>query len=359
MHHLHLMKSINKVLITDSFTKQSIAISKYLKRDCPELIRVGVLPHKVNKCFLRIYKMFYDEVTELSLKEIVVNSSLNIDLIIPVWASSVQLLIDYGYEKCVLPDKNNFRICLDKYLTYTLVEELSLDVPKTYLYNELNNISFNKKYVVKQRSELDKDMVYYVSSKDGVNAVSYKETCVIQEYVEGKAIGFFAVYSNGKLMDYYMHERIMEYPITGGPSVAAKTIYNEKVYLSGKKLLDTMNWHGVAMVEFKFDENNNKAYVIEINPKFWGSTELGLKYGINFGKLIINIYLRHAQVKTFAKRKHVKFFWPLDNHLLAIFKSGRFFSLVSYFRLDYSTNISIKYILYKLVRMINKLVQRS
>ena len=41
------------------------------------------------------------------------------------------------------------------------------------------------------------------------------------------------------------------------------------------------------MVEFKLDEQTQEVKLMEINPKFWGSLELGLAAGVNFGELLV------------------------------------------------------------------------
>ena len=50
-----------------------------------------------------------------------------------------------------------------------------------------------------------------------------------------------------------------------------------------------LKWHGVAMVEFKKKFLTNKLYLMEINPKFWGSHDLAIASGINFAKEYISI----------------------------------------------------------------------
>lgn len=97
----------------------------------------------------------------------------------------------------------------------------------------------------------------------------YKENIIMQEYVEGKAYGVSMLFDyDSNLIDYIAHERILEYPITGGPSALCKSIYNEKLIQDASKLLKELNWQGLAMVEFKGDT------LIEINPRFWGSLPL-------------------------------------------------------------------------------------
>lgn len=155
-----------------------------------------------------------------------------------------------------------------------------------------------------------------------------------------------------------MHQRLREYPITGGPSVAARTIYHEKVYHYGKKLLDSLKWHGVAMVEFKINPKSGDIYLMEINPKFWGSVELGLAAGINFGELLIEAYTGR-DIKAdlhLDSYKKIKFYWPLDNDWWAIFKSKEWKRYLDYFKNGYVTNVDARYILFKINRLLESII---
>ena len=48
-----------------------------------------------------------------------------------------------------------------------------------------------------------------------------------------------------------------------------------------QELLDELNWHGVAMVEFKVTEDGTP-YLMEINTRFWGSLQLAIDAGVDF-----------------------------------------------------------------------------
>ena len=76
-----------------------------------------------------------------------------------------------------------------------------------------------------------------------------------------------------------------------------------------------MNWHGVAMVEFKKDLKDGKFKLMEINPKFWGSFELSHKSGINFAYLYYLVAMGHKVPES--KYKHdVYFRWTLPYDLV-------------------------------------------
>ena len=86
-----------------------------------------------------------------------------------------------------------------------------------------------------------------------------------------------------------MHRRVRENPPTGGASVCAVSIYDGKLLDYGRRLLDALNWHGVAMVEFKRDRLSGELYLMEINPKLWGSHDLAIASGMDFSSALVDM----------------------------------------------------------------------
>lgn len=92
---------------------------------------------------------------------------------------------------------------------------------------------------------------------------------LVQEYVTGKGFGVSMLLDyDSNLVDYIMHERLLEYPVAGGPSAICITRHKKELVANAYKLLKELKWTGYAMVEFKGD------YLIEINPRYWGSMPL-------------------------------------------------------------------------------------
>ena len=88
------------------------------------------------------------------------------------------------------------------------------------------------------------------------------EVPILQEYIDGDGVGFFAVYKQGDLVSYFMHKRIREDPPSGGTSTCAVSINDHLLMLAGKKILDELKWHGVAMVEFKRKNASGVPYLM-------------------------------------------------------------------------------------------------
>ena len=92
---------------------------------------------------------------------------------------------------------------------------------------------------------------------------------------------------------------------------------------SGKELLDALNWHGVAMVEFKREERTGHLYLMEINPKFWGSLDLALASGVNFPVLDVCMALGEDIPYSEDYQVGLKFYWPLDGEIRHILENPR------------------------------------
>ena len=110
---------------------------------------------------------------------------------------------------------------------------------------------------------------------------------LIQRRLTGDGFGFFAFYLDGVRQAYFMHRRIREYPASGGPSTCAESFFDERLLDLGTRMLDRLKWHGVAMVEFKQDRPGGDYFLLEVNPKFWGSLDLALHCGVSFPYLMV------------------------------------------------------------------------
>ncbi len=198
--------------------------------------------------------------------------------------------------KVPIPEYTKLEIANDKELTLRLGEEVGLNIPKsTTVRNveELENITKDINYpvVIKHRRSSGAQGVGYAYSPHDLISKYKKmshiqEKPIIQEYIEGQGYGFFALFNeNSKPIATFVHKRIREYPITGGQSTFCESVINPKVYRDGMKLLKSLDWYGLAMVEFK-QNKEGKPFLMEINPRFWGSMPLAIESGVDFPYLL-------------------------------------------------------------------------
>jgi predicted ATP-grasp superfamily ATP-dependent carboligase len=115
---------------------------------------------------------------------------------------------------------------------------------------------------------------------------------LVQEYIAGSGQGVFALYDRGQAMIFFAHRRVRERPPSGGVSVVSESVPMDP-YLQGiaRRILDHVGWHGVAMVEFKVTAEG-KPYLMEVNPRFWGSLQLAIDAGVDFPWLVYQLSMR-------------------------------------------------------------------
>jgi len=186
------------------------------------------------------------------------------------------------YIRVPLPNRVSIELAGNKDRTMQLAESMGIAIPKTFYPQSLEDaarIADFLSYPVVVKGARENGNVGYANSPEELIS-QYKKISafspIIQEYITGGGYGFFALYNHGEARAVFMHRRLREYPVTGGPSALAESIYDPMLMEQGLRLLDNLKWHGVAMVEFKKDILTGRYVLMEINPKFWGSLELAI-----------------------------------------------------------------------------------
>ncbi len=133
---------------------------------------------------------------------------------------------------------------------------------------------------------------------------------LVQRRVEGPGVGFFALRWNGAMVATFAHRRVREVPPTGGVSVCRESIPMPQALAgAGTRLLEALDWEGVAMVECKHDPATDRYYVIEINPRFWGSLQLAIDAGVDFPRLLVECALGRPPVPVTSYRAGIRSRW--------------------------------------------------
>jgi predicted ATP-grasp superfamily ATP-dependent carboligase len=115
---------------------------------------------------------------------------------------------------------------------------------------------------------------------------------MLQRQVIGDGVGLFALCDNGEMKIVFAHRRLREKPPWGGVSVLREAVSPDPAALeSARRLLSSLRWHGVAMVEFKKDASSGAVHLMEVNARFWGSLQLAIDSGINFPLYLTRLYL--------------------------------------------------------------------
>ncbi|WP_114578885.1 ATP-grasp domain-containing protein [Saliphagus sp. LR7] len=104
---------------------------------------------------------------------------------------------------------------------------------------------------------------------------------LLQEYVPGDEYGFFALYDEGEAVATFQHRQRRGWTYAGGPSAYRESVRIPALEEAGRTLLDALEWHGLAMVEFLRDEDG-EFRLMEVNPRFWSSLPFTVRAGADF-----------------------------------------------------------------------------
>ncbi len=326
------------VLLTDGHYKHTYGILRALVE---KGLSVGILFHTkfslsyysrlVTRRFSVNRRIFDNEL--IYKKEILrILRRNDISTLLPVGNISSNMVSKYKslfekYTRVPVVDYDVMRVAQYKNETFRFAERCGIPIPKTLFTRDRGDLEISESKirfpcVIKKVNPFETGVFYCndanefktVAGKIGNNLPAGYEFPIIQEYIDGKGVGFYALYDCGKCIAYFMHERIHEYPITGGASTLAKSVYDIQLKKMGTKLLTRLKWHGAAMVEFKKDAEGN-VKLMEINPKFWGSLELSHKAGINFPYLLYLLAMG-KEIPTCSYENAIYFRWTFPHDTL-------------------------------------------
>lgn len=119
---------------------------------------------------------------------------------------------------------------------------------------------------------------------------AYDPSPIVEALISGEGVGVSVVTDKrGECASVICHRRVREYPIGGGPSTCLESIYDEELVNHAVRLLRSLDFRGIAMVEFKGGR------LLEINPRIWGSFPMTEYAGSSFAQC----YVRSALGEKF------------------------------------------------------------
>jgi len=217
-----------------------------------------------------------------------------------------------------LAPRESFDCVRDKSKFSTYCSENSLPIPIEYKYDDILKLEeLPCNLIIKPKLGSGSMGIKFIDSFD--EFLSLKELdfeqYIIQERLENsKDIeGAFFLFDKGKFISYYGHKRIRTYPQNGGVTVYSKCETNRELKELGSKLLEGLNWSGIAMVEFLFDTKSGTYKIIEVNPRAWGSIMLSEFSNSNILKNYINISLGNTPIESKVnENRYIRWIFPWD-----------------------------------------------
>jgi predicted ATP-grasp superfamily ATP-dependent carboligase len=321
------------VLVTDGENRSSLAVTRSLGRKGYRVVVTGKELRNISSCskYCAVRFVVPDPLCDVRnyVKDIIrIAMRENVDYLIPMTDHSVTLL---NRSRAVFPE-NTILACpteekvsfiSDKSNLFHVAERLDIPIPKTIHLNRSDDLKFHEKmitnYPVVIKPSFSKRLiedrfisggVMYAHSFDELIRLyntqpSLQFSSMIQEKIYGSGTGLFTLFDKNRHLALFSHRRIREKPPSGGVSVVSESVpLDKKMVEDSKRLLSEIGWEGVAMIEYKRDNRDGVAKLIEINGRFWGSLHLAISSGIDFPALFL-AYLNGYEFKEVIKKYRI------------------------------------------------------
>ena len=306
-----------RILITDSDTRPALAATRSLGRKGYSVLTAGerslslAAKSRYSSQFVKYPGPARDP--EGFVSEIVgAVRSLGIDVLLPMTEVTTLLLTEQRSllpESCSLPFAGASAVAeaSDKARVIDVARALGVPVPVTttiHSAQEAERLANGLHYptVIKPaRSRVRTDGGWTNTSvryaNDATDLLAHLRglrsefyPILLQERIRGRGIGIFTCYDKGRPVAFFAHRRLREKPPSGGVSVLSESVpLDPQAVGYSTLLLNRLNWHGVAMVEFKQDDRDGTLRLMEINGRFWGSLQLAIDAGVDFPAMLVDV----------------------------------------------------------------------
>jgi len=265
-----------------------------------------------------------------------------IDVIVPITEAALLAVLSararFASATIPFPSIDAFRAASDKRALSEIASGLGIAVPRQWAIptpGELTNVDVARlpfPMVVKpSRSVGERDgvrskhTVRYAADAGELRAILADSPAaayplLLQQRVTGPGCGVFLLRWDGRSIASFAHRRIREKPPAGGVSVCAEAVALDSALMAqSERLLEALEWQGVAMVEYKLDAATGTPYLMEINGRFWGSLQLAIDAGVDFPRLLVRCALGEcfSTLPAYRIGTRGRWWWGEVDHLLA------------------------------------------
>ena len=199
------------------------------------------------------------------------------------------------------PDWDTIQWAYDKRLTYQRAAELGIDFPASFHprgLTEIERLECRFPVILKPafRKGIDEftqakawkadDRAQLVALYKRAAALVGNDAIILQEWIPGGGeaqFSYAALCESGDPIVSLTARRSRQHPIDfGRSSTFVESIEQSEVEELARRFLKSLNYTGVAEVEFKHDSRDGHYKLLDVNGRFWTWNGLGALAGIDF-----------------------------------------------------------------------------
>jgi predicted ATP-grasp superfamily ATP-dependent carboligase len=234
----------------------------------------------------------------------------HVDLVIPVTDAAILPLSRHRHElpaecRLAVPEPEQLEAVLDKLKTVEIAKRLGIPTPRTHVVSirdgapNIQNLGWpvvlkpRFSRVFRPQGSIDAFEVSYARDSEELASRLRAQVgdvdVLVQEYCPGVGHGVGILMHEGRPLAAFQHRRLHEVPVTGGPSALRESVpLDPLMYDYSVRLMSSIRWTGLAMVEFKVGASGPR--LMEVNGRVWGSLPLAVLSGVDFPRLLADLY---------------------------------------------------------------------
>lgn len=201
-----------------------------------------------------------------------------IDFELPIFAK-YKIYLETKYNLvCLVSNLNEISQFNNKYSTYIFLKKNGLDFPKTSLLKDKNLFLKKNQFpvILKPVEGSTSKGIFVINKLNELNNISVdKEKYIIQEKINGIEITSGAIVFNKKIISLIHLKRNLR----NGNTHSASLYFNKRIDSYIKKIVKVSNFFGP--INFQLFYSRGKCYLIEINPRFSGTSYSRSLFGLN------------------------------------------------------------------------------
>jgi predicted ATP-grasp superfamily ATP-dependent carboligase len=207
-----------------------------------------------------------------------------------------------GLTRMVIPDYDQILTAHNKDRWEPLARELGIAVPKTYPVNgfreggeRIDRLAYP--LLVKPKQGGGGWAITQVNSAGELESLLNQNVYMgrpwdwffLQEKIIGEVHCVAMLFRRGELRAKVAYKQLRDYPVSGGQATLRVSIRSEAAEKHFERFLEKIGWQGVCQADFVVDQETGVPYLIDINPRFWGSLVQAIASGVDFPYLLYRI----------------------------------------------------------------------
>ena len=116
---------------------------------------------------------------------------------------------------------------------------------------------------------------------------------IVEQYFHGVGVGVSVLANEGRIIQAFQHRRLREG--RSGSSCRVSELLNHHLLKACQTICRHSSLTGICMFEFRYNPATEDWVLLEANARFWGSLPLPLSLGVDFPRLLYELFVSKTE----------------------------------------------------------------